>query len=1601
MFMSTQTLSAILWIAFVFFVLAALLAGLIGFLKGIYKTTLKTVVKTILILILVFLSPTFAVLIGNINLQGVLHTENAITLQTYLANLITDTGFFSPINSISIYGTIFGVVTSLISFAVFFVGMILIQIFASLITAILYQGIFRWFLPVETKKERKKRKKEAEASALKSGLEDENGQVLEKPKKKWKLHRIPGGILGFVQEFAFVMILLTPITALCGTAISNRQGVKNVLESMDQSEEDTNQILSYFDTVNDSLIYKMVNGSKLDSLIINKATSTKVNGVDVSFNTLIDSTFEIANPLLENKAISYDRATNFITINYATLLAVDTIDNLTTTMIANPMFLALLPPLIDTGLNSISGTFFSLDKLDFTDIDFKSELTILKGVYEKVYDVGIKPMINGTKFDFQNYCLKVSTFTDKDIDNFASAVSELGKMESIKKNLPVLLASSGIYLNQKGYDIFPTEISAYEHIDWSKDLSIFVKSALTIFKTLGIDISSKMNLREVREKFFSALQDEVKRNVIEKCICSDETTKGILETDLFGVLSVPDILSSSLSNVSALKEYVAQIDFREILQGYDNDKYVSEVKVMFSLCSILFSEDSKLNINNLSSIDLEDEETTKQLVTLLKKAKDSKIFSSMYPSLMKAVLFNNRFDFSQYLFGLTPYNFNYDSDTFMDDFIDLLQMMPDIQKMVKVISNENATMQEKIDALDSTLIEKMLLIVVDSDFFNADQKTGIVSTKQKNVNIHTLLSNLLESGPFENVGFVVPDLEDLQNIQWESTDSQRGEISYLSQMIEDMKKNSSFFVSDNHDLKDIKDTQAFADMLKCGLESDILSDSILSIIDQSLNQYLKDIGLNLTLNEMRTELWLDDADRIGELLALLQKADFDDFNSIDPKILNAMLTLFYKMNFIKEGNTTSSDPFASALVSILQNTSFSSSMGFSFSESLLSLEDSSLWSTKTENAEFDFSDTASTTATKSFEITTEGEIERFVAFFKILQDAGLENLKNGIVPNGLLLSLGDVMDSTLLRRILSRFLSEALNKISLPQNFQSFLSSMDVQSFASLTKDEAKRELRLFDNLVRLSKEKDANETYLAFMVKNIFQLKDQSSILQSDDETKTMEDDLYLLLDELSTSNLMNRKKESETFTPIQQFFKVLASEMKLEKSLTLEENAFLQESALNAIVLQIDSSNVLDEIAVFKTIIHTLQGKSLSLELGKTIDKDETTLILKEMNQSNFFHRYPISLLRDSFDKMNFSSYLKDPETDKVPHELDFYQHLGTKKEDIVFWQNDLDMIIEIAFDEKGIGQLFTDGKSFDDISLSSGIELDFLYYLGNMNLLKDCRSYLVYNLIDHSMGSFSASEIFLASTKAPYGENKKVYRFEELFYSNPDLLLSSNSKQDKEKALSDLAMLKDVLVSLLDSISTLANSKIEDITLDFEALMSKCLKYDETTSICYRCQLASEIIAGGMKQLFKNQELGADVLVQLQANDSLDFYKDDHYLVNPIEGYAVNGLLAFASKKNSLSLNKTYFTYEELSSFIPLFGMEKKSDDKTLLNHFLSLYNDNKGNSEIGLQLKTLLSSLPVLGKTDIIPSTISQMAQTDFDLSSHSYEWILLSLKDKIQ
>ena len=153
--MNANLLNLMLIIVFVVMIVAALLGGLIGFVKGIYKTTLKTIVKSVLVLVLIFITPALANAIGNINIQGILQTATATTIHSWIAQQITNSGLFSPINGLSLYASAIALANSILAYATFFLGAILIQILASPLTALLYNGIFRWISPVETNKERK------------------------------------------------------------------------------------------------------------------------------------------------------------------------------------------------------------------------------------------------------------------------------------------------------------------------------------------------------------------------------------------------------------------------------------------------------------------------------------------------------------------------------------------------------------------------------------------------------------------------------------------------------------------------------------------------------------------------------------------------------------------------------------------------------------------------------------------------------------------------------------------------------------------------------------------------------------------------------------------------------------------------------------------------------------------------------------------------------------------------------------------------------------------------------------------------------------------------------------------------------------------------------------------------------------------------------------------------------------------------------------------------------------------------------------------------------------------------------------------------------
>jgi hypothetical protein len=1597
--MTPETLNTILILIFVAVILLTLLGGIIGFFKGIYKTALKSIVKTILTVILIFLSPTFAVLLGNINIQGIVHSDSSITFQTYLANLITDTGFFSPVNAISVYSTAFAISTSLISFGVFFMGMVLIELFSSLLTGIIYNGIFRWFLPVETKKQRRLKKKNKNLSLLKNGLVDEDGKVLDKPKKSWPLLRIPGALLGAIQEFVFVVILLSPLTVLASTAINNQKGIDNVLSSMDVDQENITLFDSYLKSVDDSLIYKMISNSRFDSLIIDRATQVTVQGNGVSFSKLVDSTFELANPLLENGTISYDKASKSLTINYATLMSFTTVDSILDTIVANPMLLALVPPLIDSAITTASGNFFALNQLDFTKVDVSSDISLLKDIYSLVYDSGVKPLIDGTDINVNNYVIKVSQFSDEDISDYVGAVRKFGQMDSVKNNLAVIFSSLGIVLNSKGLDIFPTEVSAYSSIDWSEDLSTLVNIVLRLFRLLNMDIKANMDVAAFKENLMSCLQDKSKREEIHKYICSSDDFKGLLDTSLFSVLSVPNILKSTFSSIPSIFEYTQAIDYEKILGSYDRNDYKKEFDIIFSMMDLIFAEDSKIDLTHIIQTDLSDEETVQQLVRLLNIAKESSIFSSMYSPLMKSLLFNNDFMFDNYLFGLTPYNFNYDSENFIEDFTNLLSLMPSIQKMIRNITDSSLTREQKIESLDVDTIERLLLIVTSSDFFNSDQMTGASSQKQKNVNIHTLLTNLFNSDMFSKLQLDVPDVQSMSSIRWETTSQGRGEVSILCQILEDLKKNPKLFSSSSSGLKDVEDTDALADMVKTGLDSKLFSDSILKIIDQSLNQYLEKIGFHLTLSEMRNELWKEDCDEIADILFLLKGMDEDDFDLLTIPVdrLNALLTALYQTNMI-QSNTTYSDPFGYVIYTFCQKQGFSSLFNISNLDlSLFELTDTTQWSAVKTKVEFTNEDSLGTT--KSIDLTSEGEIWNLCSLVKLLQAYGKDIFSRKDVPLEFFDDLSQNVNSVVIRRLLSRILGNMVSSMDVPDVLKEFVSSIDFSLMESMSETEAKKELLILKHLYQFTKKNDKGGTYFSILIEDFYQLSSNESILNVQDDTKSMEDDLYQIIDELTSSKLMTSTKVGYTLSPIQNFLSTMIKKMNLTDGVTLMENESLKDASLKSILLQIDQNNLLEEMNSLKSIIHQLQGLSSNLEIGKTLTKDKASLLLEEMNSSILFHRYPISLIKQSFERLDLVSYVKDPHTLKVLHPLEYLVHLGTSAEDISYWKNDIECLLNVAYDTNGISSLFTSDLSLSSLKFdSSSLSLHFIYYLGKMNLLSKSRSYLVYNLINHSVDdNHSLADVMTKAKNAPYGENESVYRLEELYFQNPKLL-DSNGQLDETKALHDLDMLQNVLSLVVTKMDQLSNDL--DPGIDFAKLMSDTLEID-SNGIFYRSDLCSELVAGGLSLLDDNPNY-ISYLTLLKSDPALDFYSDDYFLVNPVEGDGLNAIVKLINRNSTA----TYFSYEELLSLAELLGREDSSSlsDSNVYDYFRKdmKYTSQGCNSYIGMKLISYLGSLPVKKKVDssiVLLSSLLDLSSTDF--ATKSLESLVLGLSDIIE
>ena len=1578
-----EIVSTVLLVLFIFLFFLSLLAFLAGFIKGLYKTTVKTLLIAALLCVFVFLTPSITIAIGNIDLSKIgfsfeFNGQQIVltTIQETLANIITATGVISPMNGISIYETAIALANSLLSYVIFFVFVLLTQLFIWLFTAIVYNGIFRWFIPVESKEDRRLRKempKEtryltqgiyfenepasveerepevidpyqqeellrgqenipgqeyAEAFPEATTMEEETSEEVlpeddypvAETRHRLPLLRLPAAVLGACSEFVLAMVLVSPFTALARTALEHRETVSTVLSQL-LPENDSQDIDSLMDTLEDSLLVKLLGVMNFDTTIMDSVSRVEIGGKDVSFNGLLSSVLDIASPLIDEGAIDFGSGVGAITVNFAQLLNGTMVSTLIDSIIENPIVMALIPPVIDIGVNTLSSESLPLSQLDFSDIDWSSDLSALSDIYSQIYGTGIIDSLfveDGEKISPENIEIPVADWSaeqyQKNLASFAKAFEAFGDMEVMKKNLPMVFASVGTYLAGMGYDILPTDADSYAKVDWGHDIALFGTSALNLCRVLGVNISADIDIEAALDQKLDSLDNEVEVQKfvqdVETILCGDEKKKtdGLLDCTLFDIVRLGDVLDSVLSSVSAISSYVENIDFSVFDEMSIADLKV-EFRSIFDVAELVLDPEFPIKLEEgLESIDLSSQEVANALVDVLNMAENSEIFSSMYPYIIQSFLSNPDLEIQDFMFGLTPYNFNFDSDNFTSDFKELVSLMPSLYETFEVLSNDKLTNAEKFKGINAVAIGDLLEIVADSNFFNPALSDGVDidsddANDGRNFNLYVVLSNLFRSDTFAQMGFVAPDLKTMSGIEWSGSN---GEISRLVSLIQDAQTNADFLLDGAKGT--VEDPDALRSMISTGFSSQLLEPSILAIIDSSMNEFLSSVGINKTLNQMRTEYWKEDVDPLIDILTLAGDMDFSDpdfFNSLDSVQLNALLTSLYRTNFI-------ANCFGTPLTENMSSATIEAQRNRNFSEILASFIDYVDLFEKLDIDSFNmgslYADSwADSVGEKEidgivYSYTESGEIAGLTQFFGLIQDMDIDNFDGSHLPEGFLTSISaESRSSMVVQSLLATIISSVVDQLQIDDSFRGAIQSIDFYKLVGMSADEIEVEFDFIQAIYDLSQPDASGTSPLDSLLDDIFSLDSESLVVFKNLTTK------------MALSTLMTEAGQGHSRAPIGElFFQIFAKTETPGKSLleqmTLAQDANQYDFYFNGLLARVEDWTVeMDYINQFVEMFSQLgiDADNMTDVFLQGKNKEGVRSLLKSMNRSALFHKLPISLIHDnvySSDGSGLDSLFVDPTTGRAKT-VDFYVHLSTRNEDVSFWDNEIEYFVNLLF---GLSDFLENG--FAEITIGEGgVSTTLLYDLGSIELFRDVRSYIVYNLIDRTATDENQSLVAdVFKDYLVYGENKDAYRLEELFFQN-ETLLDGQGRLIEEKSLADLKALDTILQLALDNLNVFATGSLADILgsrIKFEELTGQCF-YEYGGAFC-RSRLASEFVAGLMKMILGNDNVFSG-LSSLPGGDSFvfKFTEDDYYgsnnqypLVNPVEGRAIDGFLVALS-------------------------------------------------------------------------------------------------------
>lgn len=1081
----------------------SVLGGIWGLITGFFSQSFSAIVKAILIIVFVFATPAIATSIGNIDISRFIQTINmngqaikVTSINETLVNVLASFNFIDPVNGASLYQTLLGLANQIISFATFFILMLLVFLLGEIIGGLFYAITLRfavksWYQNYESRnsvvftkqegesnrqfkkrvKEELQRTSEARKQLDYELKEDgyskkERKELIEKEfeslsnssqnqKKSAKpmsntTRRLLGGTVGLVTSFITVSLVLAPLSSLVNTVN------KEVVTKM--SEDDKNKVRNtkfgkYFtmlENSNDTLLMKYLGLGNFDTNLMNQVTATILNGQKVSFIQTLTNFSEIIGPTL---GIIDFNDQGKVVINTAVALGGEYVNTVLTVFAKDNLVLSLMPALLNLATKQIPSNIIDATQLDLSNIDYSSEITALNSVYQELYKTGLVDEA-------------VDNIKDIDIDyskkeNYINALTNLASSRLITQNLPFILSSAGqLILNKTGYEIISTNPDSYKNLDWADTLSNLGRIFLDLTEGLGIKKLTSTAIKDVLN-LNNILNDEVKLDYFEKALIGDSAYTGLLDLQLFKEAITPSSLIKTVFNsVSMIKDYVDVSVINEMGDYFDNNP--DQLKAEFKMVLDALPKVKKTFIDNKFSIDDENQRNT--LKEVLMMTESSVMFNNVLPNIVRYNLSKNN---SALFGGFGVNNIQFESDSLIPDLINLIDIYPSIKSITDAF-NQGATLGDKLDKFDPNALELVLNSIVNNEILNPSQGIFVTDVNgtinlvnYPDYNINILIKNMLGSDAMKDSGISVPS--NILDIKWKNTD----EVTKFVNSLRFLKENySKIFVDNTLKLNNLNYDIVNAMFITLS-QSKIIEPSLASLLNKSIAPALSNLGVAVNFNNFTPDMWVNLGHYFGKTVDILNiispgslanpsSLSKIDWMNADPDEVNILLTSLYKSNIMMEYANEAQmpiDPFGDLIYSIFDKAKLKDLIGENYNRFTFSrfYNPNLSWVNKTDTVTI--KDPASPNYIYynenglEFERTVDGEIYEFCEILRSIQSTkatnpetneelkGMAAVKSGFAESSYLTSIiNQVNKSTLLNHSIMSVVESVTKNLSVNFN---------------------------------------------------------------------------------------------------------------------------------------------------------------------------------------------------------------------------------------------------------------------------------------------------------------------------------------------------------------------------------------------------------------------------------------------------------------------------------------------------------------------------------------------------------------------------------------